>query len=106
MVAADRVEVMLFTGGGVQVYLRSGFKSAELCRFDVGSVMQLFVLDTFSNEQEVEAALITAEHMLLLQTHTENTVRFLHCSNYNRLHPHMKLNTTTNLQEEKIAVLP
>lgn len=70
MVAADCVEVMLFTGGGVQVYLRSRFKSAELRRSDVGSVMQLFVLDTFSHEQEVEAALITAEHMLLLQTHT------------------------------------
>lgn len=78
MVVADRVlrshvEVMLFTGGGVQVYLRSRFKSAELCRSDVGSVMQLFVLDTFSNEQEVEAALITAEDMLLLQTHTHIT---------------------------------
>ena len=41
----------------------------------MGSVVQEFMFDTFSNEQEVETALITAEHVLLLNTHTGRQVR-------------------------------
>lgn len=62
------------------MYLGSRFESAELWRSDVGSVMQQFVFSTFSNKQEVEATLITAEHVLPLHTHmhthTDSKVRY------------------------------
>lgn len=41
----------------------------------MGSVVQEFMFNTFSNEQEVETALITAEHVLFLNTHRKTGVK-------------------------------
>lgn len=59
--------------GDAGTHLGSWFEPDELRWSDVGSVVNL-VLDTFSDVQEVETTLITAEHVLLLHTQTHTPI--------------------------------
>lgn len=54
------------------MYLGSRFESGELWRSDVGSVVQQVVFCSLSGVQEVQTALVTAEHILLLQRHKQS----------------------------------
>lgn len=67
-----RVLFILLVRCGSVVYLGSRFESGELWGSDVGSVVQQVVFCSLSGVQEVQTALVTAEHVLLLQRHKQN----------------------------------